>query len=109
MPGNVQSVGLFQGASKIQIGPGRIGTEQHIGTLDPLDQHLRLTLDNALKRMLMFAGKGGHLRLCLSYFFLVSPALGNSFIMNAEHETPRAFDIHVEVLFDSVYDKSIGV
>jgi hypothetical protein len=31
----------------------------------------------------MFAGKGGHLRrLCLSYFFLVSPALGNSFIMN---------------------------
>jgi hypothetical protein len=51
----------------------------------------------------MFAGKGGHLRrLCLSYFFLVSPALGNSFIMNAEHETPCTFDIHVEELFDNV-------
>jgi hypothetical protein len=49
------------------------------------DQHLPLALDNALKRMPMFAGKGDHLRrLCLSDFVRVGPALGDSFIMNAE-------------------------
>jgi len=33
------------------------------------DQHLPLALDNALKRMLMFAEKSDHLHgLCLGYF-----------------------------------------
>jgi hypothetical protein len=36
--------------------------------------------------MPMFAGKGDHQRrLCLSYFVRVSPALGDSFIVNAEY------------------------
>ena len=44
----------------------------------------------------MFAGKRDHLRrLCLSYFVRVSPALGDSFIMNAEHEMHCTFAIHV--------------
>jgi hypothetical protein len=54
----------------------------------------------------MFAGKRVHLRrLRLSYFVRVSPALGDSFIMNAEHETHCTFAIHVEELFDGVHDK----
>jgi hypothetical protein len=54
----------------------------------------------------MFAGKRGHLRrLCLSYSVRVSPALGDSFIMNAEHEMHCTFAIHVEELFDGVHDK----
>src|ERR1700747_307303 len=70
------------------------------------DKHLPLALDNALKRMLMFAGKGDHLHgLCLSYFVRVSPALGGSFTMNAEHETDCTFAIHVEELFDGVHNK----
>jgi hypothetical protein len=69
-------------------------------------QYLPLALDNALKRMPMFAGKRDHLRrLCLSYFVRVSPALGDYFIMNAEHEMHCTFAIHVEELFDGVHDK----
>jgi hypothetical protein len=49
-----------------------------------LGQQLPLTLDNTLKRVLMFAGKRDHLRrLSLSYFMRVSPALSRSFIVNA--------------------------
>jgi hypothetical protein len=51
------------------------------------DPHLPLALDNALKRMPMFAGKVHHLRrLCLSHCVRINPTLGNSFIMNAKHE-----------------------
>jgi hypothetical protein len=54
----------------------------------------------------MFAGKGDHLHgLCLSYFVRVSPALGSSFIMNAERHTPCTFAIHVEEPFYYVHDK----
>src|SRR5262249_14607901 len=70
------------------------------------NQHLPLALDDALKQMSMFAGKGDHLRrLCLGYLVRVSPALGNSFIMNAEHQRYRAFTVRVEQLFDHVHDK----
>jgi len=56
----------------------------------------------------MFAGKRVHLRhLRLSYFVRVSPALGDSFIMNAEHETHCTFAIHVEELFDEKFHWSV--
>jgi hypothetical protein len=54
----------------------------------------------------MLAGKFHHLRrLCLSHFVRINPALGNSFTMNAKHEMPRTFAIHVEEPFNRAYDK----
>ena len=54
----------------------------------------------------MYAGEVHYLRrLCLRYFVRVSPALSNSFTMNAEHEGNCTFTIHVEELFDSVHDE----
>src|ERR1700746_2328493 len=68
--------------------------------------NLPLALNDTLKRMPMFAGKGDHLcRLCFSYFMRVSSALGDSFIVNAEHERHCTFTIHPEEPFYSVHDK----
>ncbi len=57
----------------------------------------------------MFVGKRDHLRrLCLSYFVRVSPALGDSFIMNAEREMHCTFALHVEELFSLGQSRRFG-
>src|ERR1700754_1934509 len=59
----------------------------------------RLALDDALKRMPIFAGEGGHMRcLRLGLFVRVGPALAASLMMDPEHERHRALTIHVEDL-----------
>jgi hypothetical protein len=81
--------------------PDKLGVGRHFAKVHKSSiltaQYLLLALDNALKRMPMFAGKRDHLRrLCLCYSVRVSPALGDSFIMKAEHEMHCTFAIHVE-------------
>jgi hypothetical protein len=63
--------GLAQQSDK--LGVGRHFAKVHKSSLLTA-QYLPLALDNALKRMTMFAGKRDHLRrLGLSYFVRVSP------------------------------------